>query len=80
MLVVGVPCEPETMTTVKVIELQGESNESWEDAAESAVQDANETLEGISGIEVVSQTADVDENGQITRYNTTVNVAFALER
>lgn len=68
------------MTTVKVIELQGESNESWEDAAQSAVQDASETLEGVSGIEVVSQTADVDDSGQITRYNTTVNVAFTLQR
>jgi dodecin len=68
------------MTTVKVIELQGESDESWEDAAESAVQDASETLQGISGIEVVSQTADVDDDGQITGYNTTVNVAFTLQR
>lgn len=68
------------MTTVKVIELQGESNESWEDAAQSAVQDATETLEGISGIEVVSQTADVDDSGQITNYNTTVHVAFTLQR
>jgi dodecin len=68
------------MTTVKVIELQGESDESWEDAAESAVQDASETLQGISGIEVVSQTADVDDDGQITGYNTTVHVAFTLQR
>ena len=68
------------MTTIKVIELQGESDESWEDAAQNAVSDARETLEGISGIEVVSQTADVDDDGQITRYNTTVNVAFALQR
>ncbi|WP_336344029.1 dodecin family protein [Halalkalicoccus ordinarius] len=68
------------MTTVKVIELQGESDESWEDAAQSAVQDASDTLQGISGIEVVSQTADIDDDGQITRYNTTVNVAFTLQR
>lgn len=68
------------MTTVKVIELQGESDESWEDAAQSAVADARETLEGISGIEVVSQTADIDESGQITKYNTTVHVAFTLQR
>lgn len=68
------------MTTVKVIELQGESDESWEDAAQSAVQDASETLQGISGIEVVSQTADVDDDGQITGYNATVHVAFTLQR
>lgn len=65
--------------TVKVIELVGNSDESWEDAAQQAVSDANETLEEISGIEVVSKTADVD-NGEITQYKTTVHVSFALQR
>ncbi|MCH7660450.1 MAG: dodecin domain-containing protein [Euryarchaeota archaeon] len=67
------------MTTVKVIELLGESSESWEDAAQQAVNDAEQTLENISGIEVEEQTADV-EDGQITSYKTTVHVAFALNR
>lgn len=67
------------MTTVKVIELLGESSESWEDAAQQAVNDAEETLENITGIEVEEQTADV-EDGQITSYKTTVHVAFALNR
>jgi flavin-binding protein dodecin len=67
------------MTTVKVIELLGESSESWEDAAQQAVNDAEETLENISGIEVEEQTADV-EDGQIVSYKTTVHVAFALNR
>lgn len=67
------------MTTVKVIELLGESSESWEDAAQQAVNDADETLENITGIEVEEQTADV-EDGQITSYKTTVHVAFALNR
>lgn len=64
--------------TVKVIELVGNSSDSWEDAAQSALDDANETLEHISGIEIKSQTADV-ENGQIDQYRTTVDVAFELE-
>lgn len=67
------------MTTVKVIQLLGESNESWEDAAQQAVNDAEETLNNISGIEVEEQTADV-EDGEIVSYKTTVNVAFALDR
>lgn len=65
--------------TVKVIELVGNSTESWEDAAQSALDDADETLENISGIELVSQTADV-ENGRIERYKTTIHVSFALQR
>lgn len=64
--------------TVKVIELVGNSGNSWEDAAQNALDDANETLENISGIEITSQTADV-ENGQIQQYKTTVDVAFELE-
>ncbi|WP_049921217.1 dodecin family protein [Halopiger djelfimassiliensis] len=65
--------------TVKVIELTGNSTESWEDAAQNALEDADETLENISGIEIVSQTADVD-GGTIERYKTTVHVSFALQR
>jgi flavin-binding protein dodecin len=67
------------MTTVKVIELVGNSSESWEDAAQNALTDAEETLEEISGIEIVEQTAEV-ENGQIDQYRATVHVAFALQR
>ena len=66
-------------TTVKVIELVGNSNESWEDAARNALQDADETLEEIRGIELVSQTATV-EDGEIDSYRATVHVSFELQR
>lgn len=64
--------------TAKTIELIGNSTESWEDAAQNALDDANETIEGIRGIEIKSQTANV-ENGQIERYKTTLHVAFELQ-
>ena len=65
--------------TVKVIELVGNSTESWEDAAQNALDDADETLEEISGVEIVSQTADVTD-GEIDEYRSTVHVSFALQR
>jgi flavin-binding protein dodecin len=65
--------------TAKVIELMGNSTESWEQAAQNALEDADETLENISGLEVVAQTADV-ENGQIDLYKSTLHVSFALQR
>jgi hypothetical protein len=67
------------MTTVKTIELVGSSTDSWEDAAQTALRDADETLEEITGIEIVSQTADVDD-GEIQQYKTTIHVAFELQR
>ncbi len=65
-------------TTVKVIELVGTSDQSWEDAARNAPDDADETLKNIAGIEVESQTATVND-GDIEEYKTTVSVAFELE-
>lgn len=65
--------------TVKVIEVVGNSTESWEDAAQNALDDASESLENISGFEVESQTADVS-GGEIEQYTTTLHVSFALER
>jgi flavin-binding protein dodecin len=64
--------------TVKTIELIGNSSESWEDAAQNALDEADKTIEEINGIEIVSQTANV-EDGQIERYKTTVHVAFELQ-
>lgn len=64
--------------TVKTIELIGNSPDSWEDAAQNALDDANKSIEGIKGLEVESQTANV-ENGRIERYKTTLHVAFELQ-
>ncbi len=65
--------------TVKVIELVGNSTESWEHAAQNALDDAEDTLEDVVGIELVSQTATV-EDGEIVRYKSTVHVSFVLHR
>ena len=69
----------EEQGSVKVIELVGESSESWEAAAQQALNDAGETLEGISGIEIVNQTAKV-ENNEIVQYRSTVHLSFPIQR
>jgi dodecin len=63
----------------KVITLIGSSPESFAKAADAAVQEASKTLRGITGAQVVSMSAEV-ENDRITTYRTTVNIAFGLER
>lgn len=69
----------ENQGSVKVIELVGESSESWEAAAQQALDDASQTLEGISGIKIMSQTAKV-ENNEIIQYRTTVHISFPIQR
>ena len=62
---------------IKVIEVIGISDESWEDAADQAVAKASESVKGITGIEVVSQTARVRE-GKITQYHANIKLAFVV--
>ncbi|WP_458188705.1 dodecin family protein [Haladaptatus sp. NG-WS-4] len=65
------------MTAVKIIKVLGTSEESWEDAAREAVEQANQTIDDIHGIEVEDWTANV-EDGQIVDYKATVEVAFPV--
>jgi flavin-binding protein dodecin len=63
----------------KVVTIIGSSPESFAKAADAAVQEAARTLRGITGAQVVSMSATV-EDGRIATYKTTVNIAFAVER
>jgi len=64
---------------VKVIELVGESEQSWEDAVQVAVKEACKTLRGITGVEVLNWTGKVDPQGEIVGYRANVQVAFEVE-
>lgn len=66
------------MATVKVIELIGESNVSWEDAVSSAVGEAAKTIDGLSGVEVLNMTANI-EDGKIVGYKVNLNAAFPVK-
>ena len=66
------------MTTIKVIELIGTSPKNWEDAANNAVKEAQESVKGITGLEVMAQTAKVKE-GEIIEYRTNLKVAFLVQ-
>ena len=63
----------------KVVTIIGSSPESFAKAADVAVQEAAKTLRGITGADVVSMSAVV-ENDRITQYRTTVDIAFGVER
>ncbi|MFC7227323.1 dodecin family protein [Salinirubellus salinus] len=65
------------MTAVKIIKVLGTSTDSWEDAAREAIAQASESVEDISGIEVEDWTAKV-EDGRITEYKATVEIAFPV--
>jgi len=65
------------MSVAKVIELIGVSDNGWEDAVRNAVRDASKTIDNITGVEVISTTANV-KDGELTEYKASVKVVFGL--
>ena len=65
------------MTAVKVVKVLGTSEESWDDAAREAVREASKTIDDVHGVEIDDETAEV-QNGEITRFKTTVEIAFPV--
>jgi flavin-binding protein dodecin len=64
---------------VKVIELMSESPTSWEEAAQSVVQEAAKTLRNIRSVYVKEFTVAVD-NDKVVSYRVNAKVTFEMER
>ncbi len=63
---------------VKVIELLGQSEQSWEDAAQGVVEEASKTLRNIRSVYIKEFQAAV-ENNRITQFRINAKVTFDLE-
>ncbi len=63
---------------VKVIEIIGISDESFEDAIQRGVAKAAESVHGITGVEIENMTARV-KDGKVTQYHATMKMAFAVK-
>ena len=63
----------------KVVTIIGNSPDGFAEAAQVAVQEAAQTIRGISGADVVSMSCEVDGD-RISVYRTTVNISFGVER
>jgi dodecin len=64
---------------IKIIELIGNSTKSFEDAVQDAVKTAAKTLRGISGVDIIGQTAVVKDN-KVVEYRVNVKLAFKIEK
>lgn len=65
------------MATLKVIELLSDSDQSWEAAAQNAVEKAAETVKNIRSVFVQEQSATVS-NGKIDKYRVNVKITFEV--
>jgi flavin-binding protein dodecin len=66
------------MAVARVTKLTASSSKGFQDAVEEALSRAAKTLRGITGLEVLSQKAKI-EDGKIIEYRVTLEVTFVLE-
>jgi len=66
------------MSVIKILDLVGESDISWQDAVINAVAEAAKTVDHIVGVEVMNNTATVND-GKIEKYRSNVHIAFIVD-
>ena len=66
------------MTMLKVIEVLAQSDKSWEDATQNAIDEASRSVRGIQSIYIKETEATV-ENGKIAKYRINAKISFLLE-
>ena len=67
------------MSTEKHLKLTGISNISWKDAIVQTINEASKTLDYISSIKILEQTAKIDGN-KITEYYATIELTFGIDK
>lgn len=63
---------------IKVIELVGISEESFEDAVHQAVRKASDSLENIRGVEIQKLSAKVSQS-ELLEFHADVKLAFVVQ-
>ena len=66
------------MAVVKIMELVSSSPNSWQDAVDSGIKRAVQTVRNVSGVDVLTWKVEV-ENDKITEYRVSMKIAFAVE-
>ena len=66
------------MAIAKVIEVIAESEKSWEDAAQKAIDEAGQSVRGIRHLYVKEMKAEVVD-GKIANYRLNANLTFVVE-
>lgn len=66
------------MAILKVIEVLANSENSWEEAANKAVEQASKSVKNIRSVYINEQSARVKE-GKISEYRVNVKITFEVE-
>ncbi len=66
------------MTVEKHIRVRGSSNISWKDAIVQTISEASKTINYISEVKVIDQTASI-QDGKISEYFAEIELTFYID-
>jgi flavin-binding protein dodecin len=66
------------MPVVKIVELVGCSEKSWQEAVDNAVARASKTIRNVRGVDVLGWTGKVRDS-KIVEYRANVKISFMVE-
>lgn len=66
-------------TAFKVVRVVGESAGSIEDAAKVALKTSSDRVHGLTWMQIADIRANVDENGDVDRWQVTVDISFKVD-
>lgn len=66
------------MIAKKHLKLTGSSDVSWKDAIVQTIQEASKTIDYISSVTILNQTAEIDGN-KIVKYYATIDLTFDID-
>lgn len=66
------------MTVEKHIRVRGSSNISWKDAIVQTISEASKTINYISEVKVIDQTANI-QDGKIVEYFSEIELTFFID-
>ena len=66
------------MSVARVTKITAASSKGFQDAVQTGLTRAAKTLRGITGLEVISQKAKV-EDGKVAEYRVTLELTFILD-
>lgn len=66
------------MAVARVTQVVASSTKGWQEAFNDGMKRANKTLRNLTGAEIISQKAKI-QDGKVSEYRVTMNITFILE-
>ena len=67
------------MSVVKIIQIIGQSPNSFDEAVKSAVEETTKTVRNVKSFQVDEMSGEVGDDGKVSRYRVSVKIAFVVD-